>query len=86
MTLSDEKKLIKDLLKKYSDAGKVGRPVQNTSDTISVTYGLALIQLLDLDEKNQILTTNCWSRYVSYVINQSAVLSTLFGTCKIFQR
>ncbi|CAD5118370.1 DgyrCDS7081 [Dimorphilus gyrociliatus] len=68
VTLSDEKKLIKDLLKKYSEAGKVGRPVQNTSHTISVTYGLALIQLLDLDEKNQILTTNCWSRYTWYDI------------------
>ena len=65
MALSDEKRLIKDLLQAYDRVGIVGRPVYNTSDTIRVKYGLALIQILDLDEKNQVLTTNCWSRYVS---------------------
>jgi len=41
------------------------RPVINTSETINVSYGIGLIQILDLDEKNQILTTNVWCRYVS---------------------
>ena len=63
--MSDEKRLIKYLLDNYERVGKVGRPVHNTSQTILVRYGLALIQILDLDEKNQVLTTNCWSRYVS---------------------
>ena len=30
-----------------------------------VHYGLSLVQILDLDEKNQVLQTNVWSRYVS---------------------
>ena len=66
MAMSDEKRLIKHLLTNYERVGIVGRPVYNTSQTIEVRYGLALIQILDLDEKNQVLTTNCWSRYVSY--------------------
>ena len=65
MAMSDEKRLIKHLLTNYERVGVVGRPVYNTSQTIEVRYGLALIQILDLDEKNQVLTTNCWSRYVS---------------------
>ncbi len=65
VALSEEKRLIKHLLDEYQRVGKLGRPVYNTSNTISVKYGLALIQILDLDEKNQVLTTNCWSRYVS---------------------
>ena len=63
--MSDEKRLIKHLLDNYERVGIVGRPVFNTSETVRVTYGLALIQILDLDEKNQVLTTNVWSRYVS---------------------
>jgi len=39
--------------------------VFNQSQTVFVKYGLALVQIIDLDEKNQILTTNVWSRYVS---------------------
>lgn len=63
--MSDEKRLIKYLLENYERVGIVGRPVYNTSETVRVNYGLALIQILDLDEKNQVLTTNVWSRYVS---------------------
>lgn len=63
--LSDEKRLIKHLLDDYERVGIVGRPVFNQSMTMDVKYGLALIQILDLDEKNQVLTTNVWSRYVS---------------------
>ena len=63
--MSDEKRLIKYLLENYERVGIVGRPVFNTSETVRVSYGLALIQILDLDEKNQVLTTNVWSRYVS---------------------
>jgi len=62
--MSAEKVLIKTLLANYDDVGVVGRPVINTSETINVSYGIGLIQILDLDEKNQILTTNVWCRYV----------------------
>jgi len=63
--MSDEKRLIKKLLEDYDSVGVVGRPVRNHSETIKVYYGLSLIQILDLDEKNQVLQTNVWSRYVS---------------------
>ena len=63
--MSDEKRLITHLLQNYEKVGVVGRPVYNTSDTVRVEYGLGLIQILDLDEKNQVLTTNVWCRYVS---------------------
>ena len=65
VAVSDEKLLIKHLLRQYADVGVVGRPVLNHSDTIKVYYGLSLVQILDLDEKNQVLQTNVWSRYVS---------------------
>jgi len=63
--MSDEKRLIRRLLRHYELVGVIGRPVLNQSHTVLVNYGLALVQIIDLDEKNQILTTNVWSRYVS---------------------
>lgn len=65
LAMSEEKRLIKDLLRNYEEVGLVGRPVYNMSQTIKVSYGVALIQILDLEEKNQVLTTNIWCRYVS---------------------
>ncbi|CAL8107989.1 unnamed protein product [Calicophoron daubneyi] len=60
---SSEKRLIKQLVDNYENAGKIGRPVKNMKETITVGYGLTLFQLLDLDEKNQVLTTNVWAKY-----------------------
>ncbi|XP_072320784.1 neuronal acetylcholine receptor subunit alpha-7-like [Eucyclogobius newberryi] len=36
------------------------RPVQNDSQTLIVEFGLSLMQIMDVDEKNQVLTTNIW--------------------------
>nr|XP_038026643.1 neuronal acetylcholine receptor subunit beta-3 isoform X4 [Anas platyrhynchos] len=36
------------------------RPVQNSNDTIKVLFGLKISQLVDVDEKNQLMTTNVW--------------------------
>ncbi len=66
--MSDEKRLIKILTDRYEVATTLGRPVTNTSTTITVYFRLQLIQILDLDEKNQVLTTNCWTLYVSRLI------------------
>ena len=76
--MSDEKRLIKYLLNNYETVGVVGRPVLNQSHTIHVNYGLALIQILDLDEKNQVLTTNVWSRYVSCAFASSFLRLSFF--------
>ncbi|XP_052681532.1 neuronal acetylcholine receptor subunit alpha-10-like isoform X2 [Crassostrea angulata] len=56
---TNEQRLVKDLLNGYD---KRVRPVMpsNTSLPLNVTFGLALSQIIDVDEKNQILTTNCW--------------------------
>ena len=75
--MSDEKRLIKKLLENYETIGIVGRPVFNTSDQIRVEYGIGLIQLLDLNEKDQILTTNVWCRYVSISIQLLMRYTTL---------
>ncbi|KAM4836941.1 neuronal acetylcholine receptor subunit alpha-2 [Thomomys bottae] len=36
------------------------RPVPNTSDVVIVRFGLSIAQLIDVDEKNQMMTTNVW--------------------------
>lgn len=63
--MSLEKKLITDILSNYAKMGKMGRPVAFDNETLKVYYGLSLIQILDLDERNQVLTTNVWATYVS---------------------
>lgn len=64
LTLSWEKKLIKNLLDTYHQAGIIGRPVIRTEEAITVQFGMALIQILNLDEQNQILTVSTWNRYL----------------------
>lgn len=42
------------------------RPVENISDVIDVGFNLALIQLINVDEKNQIMKSNVWLRMLWY--------------------
>ncbi|ELT96539.1 hypothetical protein CAPTEDRAFT_52979, partial [Capitella teleta] len=60
---SYESRLIHFLLKRYKRAGTFARPLLNSSATTKVEFALALIQILDFDETNQVLTTNVWKRY-----------------------
>lgn len=60
-----EKHLIRTLLSEYEARGKMGRPIAMENNTLDVYYGLSLIQILDLDERNQVLSTNVWASYVS---------------------
>ncbi|EFX64015.1 hypothetical protein DAPPUDRAFT_18698, partial [Daphnia pulex] len=53
----DAKCLYDDLLGHYN---RLIRPVSNNSQVVTVGLGLHLTQLIDLDLKNQILTTNVW--------------------------
>ncbi|XP_052809286.1 neuronal acetylcholine receptor subunit alpha-10-like [Mya arenaria] len=55
--VSSEQRLMHDLLWKYESSV---RPVYNSSMPVEVALGLTLTQILDLDEKNQVLTTNVW--------------------------
>ncbi|XP_055700131.1 acetylcholine receptor subunit alpha-like isoform X1 [Phlebotomus papatasi] len=53
----DAKRLYDDLLSNYN---KLVRPVVNTSDVLKVCIKLKLSQLIDVNLKNQIMTTNLW--------------------------
>ena len=62
--LSDESRLTQSMLERYRRAGSVSRPLLNSSHSIEVEFSLSLIQILDFDETNQVLTTNVWKKYV----------------------
>ncbi|XP_033837108.1 neuronal acetylcholine receptor subunit alpha-7-like [Periophthalmus magnuspinnatus] len=49
--------LLKKLLRDYNP---MERPVANDSQTLTVHFSFTLMQVMDVDEKNQILTTNAW--------------------------
>ncbi|GFS04743.1 neuronal acetylcholine receptor subunit alpha-4 [Elysia marginata] len=61
--LSFEDKLIKKLVARYKRRGRWGRPLEHYNDTITINYNMQLIQIMDLDERNQVLTLNVWDRY-----------------------
>ncbi|XP_069429051.1 neuronal acetylcholine receptor subunit beta-3 [Ovis canadensis] len=44
----------------FQDYQKWVRPVLHSNDTIKVYFGLKISQLVDVDEKNQLMTTNVW--------------------------
>ncbi|GAB6031191.1 Acetylcholine Receptor [Chamberlinius hualienensis] len=52
-----ERRLLNDLLRSYNN---LERPVGNESEPIIISFGLTLQQIIDVDEKNQIITTNIW--------------------------
>ncbi|MBN3325490.1 ACHA5 protein, partial [Atractosteus spatula] len=52
-----EDKLFKELFRNYQ---KWVRPVEHLNGTVRVKFGLAISQLVDVDEKNQLMTTNVW--------------------------
>ncbi|XP_021236958.1 neuronal acetylcholine receptor subunit beta-3 isoform X3 [Numida meleagris] len=53
----NEDALLRHLFQGYQ---KWVRPVENSNDTIQVLFGLKISQLVDVDEKNQLMTTNVW--------------------------
>ncbi|XP_059208087.1 neuronal acetylcholine receptor subunit alpha-9-like [Centropristis striata] len=54
-------KLLTDLFTNYTSAL---RPVEDTDHIINVTLQITLSQIIDMDERNQILTTYLWVRQV----------------------
>ena len=56
----DEKRLLDYLLKDYQI---YERPVKNESDPIKLEFGISLQQIIDLDERNQLLKSNMWLEY-----------------------
>ncbi|XP_048780699.1 neuronal acetylcholine receptor subunit alpha-10-like isoform X2 [Ostrea edulis] len=55
MLVPDEQRLYENVMLGYE---KSVRPVINASTVLSVTFGLKLNQIIDLDERHQVLTTN----------------------------
>ncbi|XP_077384227.1 neuronal acetylcholine receptor subunit alpha-7-like isoform X1 [Festucalex cinctus] len=49
--------LLRELLRDYNP---MERPVANDSHSLTVHFSITLMQVMDVDEKNQILTTNIW--------------------------
>lgn len=58
--------LLDDLLRDYD---KIVRPVENPDDYLKLYLGIRLSQIADIDERNQIMTTNVWIRHVILLIN-----------------
>ncbi|KAL1785365.1 neuronal acetylcholine receptor subunit alpha-4 isoform X1 [Sigmodon hispidus] len=58
-----EERLLKRLFSGYN---KWSRPVANISDVVLVRFGLSIAQLIDVDEKNQMMTTNVWVKQEWY--------------------
>ena len=52
-----EYRLTKYLLGNYDTSV---RPVKNSTQPIKVLFGVSIHHIIDVDEKNQILTVNCW--------------------------
>ncbi|VDM14929.1 unnamed protein product [Wuchereria bancrofti] len=61
--IEDANRLFDDLLINYN---KLVRPVDNKTDALIVRFKLKLSQLLDVHEKNQIMTTNVWLQHVYF--------------------
>ncbi|XP_034533957.1 neuronal acetylcholine receptor subunit alpha-2-like isoform X2 [Notolabrus celidotus] len=55
--LHTEDDLFRRLFGGYS---KWTRPARNVTDVVIVKFGLSIAQLIDVDEKNQMMTTNVW--------------------------
>ncbi|XP_045112725.1 acetylcholine receptor subunit alpha-type acr-16-like isoform X6 [Portunus trituberculatus] len=53
----NERRLLHDLLDSYNP---LERPVHNESEPVVVSFGITLQQIIDVDEKNQLLITNTW--------------------------
>lgn len=57
---TDEARLLDKLLKGYQI---YERPVSNESLPITLAFGISLQQIIDLDERNQLLKSNLWLEY-----------------------
>jgi len=44
---------------------KTVRPARIHTDVVNISFDLSLAQLIDVDEKNQIITTNQWLTMVN---------------------
>lgn len=55
--MTDEQRLLYKLMENYDNSV---RPVMKASSPVVIQLGITLTQIMDIDEKNQILTSNVW--------------------------
>ncbi|XP_066518765.1 neuronal acetylcholine receptor subunit alpha-2 [Hoplias malabaricus] len=55
-----EERLLRTL---FSDYNKLALPVPSITDVVRVHFGLSIAQIIDVDEKNQMMTTNVWVKH-----------------------
>ncbi|XP_051756814.1 neuronal acetylcholine receptor subunit alpha-7a [Ctenopharyngodon idella] len=58
-----QRRLYRDLMKDYNP---LERPVFNDTQSLTVYFTFSLMQIMDVDEKNQVLTTNIWLQLYWY--------------------
>ncbi|XP_076322018.1 acetylcholine receptor subunit beta-like 1 [Tachypleus tridentatus] len=62
----DEERLVRDLFRDYN---KLIRPVEMMNKTLVVSFGLSFIQLINVNEKNQIMTlSNVWLKVLKNIV------------------
>lgn len=64
LSSDDEMRLYNDLLTNYN---ALERPVGNASEPLVVKMRLFLQQIVDVDEKNQVVQINAWLRFVRLI-------------------
>ncbi|CAF1057451.1 unnamed protein product [Didymodactylos carnosus] len=78
---ADAKRLLDDLMLGYN---KLVLPVQSIDQTVNVSLGLKLSQLSDIDERNQIMTTNVWLEH-EWSDYKLAWLPARYGGIKVIE-
>lgn len=62
-TSPEVNRLFEDLLGNYN---KLVRPIRNPSESITIRYKFKLLQILDVRERDQVMTTNGWLIHVRF--------------------
>ncbi|KAH6932180.1 hypothetical protein HPB50_003491 [Hyalomma asiaticum] len=75
----DEERLVRDLFRDYN---KLIRPVEIMNMTVEVQFGLSFIQLINVNEKNQIMTSNVWLQLVSASCQPGTVEACVGSGCE----
>ncbi|XP_070571844.1 neuronal acetylcholine receptor subunit beta-4-like isoform X1 [Ptychodera flava] len=47
----------------FRDYNKLALPISNVTEILNITFGLAISQIIDVNEKSQIMTTKVWLRH-----------------------
>lgn len=71
---NDEKRLLQYLMRNYDPNI---RPLRDSSSPVIIRLGITLTQIFDLDEKNQVLTTNVWLDQVTFYFLINCIFSLL---------